>query len=189
MWELRFLKSQPGFVPLFSLAWVNHGRVIVVCYRWHLFALCFTLQWECCGAFGADDWNLNIYFNCTDSNPSREKCGVPFSCCTKDPAVWLPENSPRMNLSNSHSLLPFMVKHKPLGLMWNFCLKTLQVKFSGTHSCLALRVWLVGREILTDNLVICGLQKAGWSCQLSWLASNRTSRPQGLTYSQSVLVY
>ncbi|XP_056264739.1 tetraspanin-5 isoform X3 [Pseudoliparis swirei] len=42
--------------------------------------------WECCGAFGADDWNLNIYFNCTDSNPSREKCGVPFSCCTKDPA-------------------------------------------------------------------------------------------------------
>lgn len=49
-----------------------------------------TLQWECCGAFGADDWNLNIYFNCTDSNPSREKCGVPFSCCTKDPGVCPP---------------------------------------------------------------------------------------------------
>uniref|UniRef100_A0A9J8AUK6 Tetraspanin n=1 Tax=Cyprinus carpio carpio TaxID=630221 RepID=A0A9J8AUK6_CYPCA len=48
----------------------------------------FTQEyWECCGAFGADDWNLNVYFNCTDSNPSREKCGVPFSCCTKDPAV------------------------------------------------------------------------------------------------------
>ncbi|KAA8594778.1 hypothetical protein FQN60_011913 [Etheostoma spectabile] len=48
----------------------------------------FTQEyWECCGAFGADDWNLNIYFNCTDSNPSREKCGVPFSCCTKDPAL------------------------------------------------------------------------------------------------------
>uniref|UniRef100_A0A8K9Y6R6 Tetraspanin 5a n=1 Tax=Oncorhynchus mykiss TaxID=8022 RepID=A0A8K9Y6R6_ONCMY len=47
----------------------------------------FTQEyWECCGAFGADDWNLNIYFNCTDTNPSREKCGVPFSCCTKDPA-------------------------------------------------------------------------------------------------------
>uniref|UniRef100_A0AAX7SRB1 Tetraspanin n=1 Tax=Astatotilapia calliptera TaxID=8154 RepID=A0AAX7SRB1_ASTCA len=47
----------------------------------------FTQEyWECCGAFGADDWNLNIYFNCTDGNPSREKCGVPFSCCTKDPA-------------------------------------------------------------------------------------------------------
>ncbi|XP_062372380.1 tetraspanin-5a isoform X1 [Sardina pilchardus] len=47
----------------------------------------FTQEyWECCGAFDADDWNLNIYFNCTDTNPSREKCGVPFSCCTKDPA-------------------------------------------------------------------------------------------------------
>uniref|UniRef100_A0A3B3IG85 Tetraspanin n=1 Tax=Oryzias latipes TaxID=8090 RepID=A0A3B3IG85_ORYLA len=47
----------------------------------------FTQEyWECCGAFGVDDWNLNIYFNCTDGNPSREKCGVPFSCCTKDPA-------------------------------------------------------------------------------------------------------
>ncbi|RXM99705.1 Tetraspanin-5 [Acipenser ruthenus] len=47
----------------------------------------FTQEyWECCGAFGADDWNLNIYFNCTDSNASRERCGVPFSCCTKDPA-------------------------------------------------------------------------------------------------------
>ncbi|XP_069781773.1 tetraspanin-5 isoform X2 [Narcine bancroftii] len=43
------------------------------------------LYWECCGAHNADDWNLNIYFNCTDSNTSRERCGVPFSCCTKDP--------------------------------------------------------------------------------------------------------
>ncbi|XP_062902962.1 tetraspanin-5a isoform X1 [Mobula hypostoma] len=46
----------------------------------------FTQEyWECCGAHSADDWNLNIYFNCTDSNTSRERCGVPFSCCTKDP--------------------------------------------------------------------------------------------------------
>uniref|UniRef100_A0AAQ6AFU0 Tetraspanin n=1 Tax=Amphiprion ocellaris TaxID=80972 RepID=A0AAQ6AFU0_AMPOC len=42
--------------------------------------------WSCCGAHGPDDWNLNIYFNCTDKNPSRERCGVPFSCCVKDPA-------------------------------------------------------------------------------------------------------
>ncbi|XP_072439922.1 tetraspanin-5a isoform X2 [Chiloscyllium punctatum] len=46
----------------------------------------FTQEyWECCGAHNADDWNLNIYFNCTESNTSRERCGVPFSCCTKDP--------------------------------------------------------------------------------------------------------
>nr|XP_048303778.1 tetraspanin-17 isoform X2 [Myodes glareolus] len=42
--------------------------------------------WSCCGARGPNDWNLNIYFNCTDSNPSRERCGVPFSCCVRDPA-------------------------------------------------------------------------------------------------------
>nr|XP_020447556.1 tetraspanin-17 [Monopterus albus] len=42
--------------------------------------------WSCCGAHGPDDWNLNMYFNCNDLNPSRERCGVPFSCCVKDPA-------------------------------------------------------------------------------------------------------
>ncbi|KAG2455930.1 TSN17 protein, partial [Polypterus senegalus] len=42
--------------------------------------------WSCCGAHGPNDWNLNIYFNCTEANPSRERCGVPFSCCVKDPA-------------------------------------------------------------------------------------------------------
>ncbi|XP_053422998.1 tetraspanin-17 isoform X2 [Nycticebus coucang] len=42
--------------------------------------------WSCCGARGPNDWNLNIYFNCTDLNPSRERCGVPFSCCIRDPA-------------------------------------------------------------------------------------------------------
>uniref|UniRef100_A0A8D3A7R8 Tetraspanin n=1 Tax=Scophthalmus maximus TaxID=52904 RepID=A0A8D3A7R8_SCOMX len=42
--------------------------------------------WSCCGAHGPDDWNQNIYFNCTELNPSRERCGVPFSCCVKDPA-------------------------------------------------------------------------------------------------------
>ncbi|XP_018107737.1 tetraspanin-17 isoform X2 [Xenopus laevis] len=46
--------------------------------------------WSCCGAHGPNDWNLNIYFNCTDSNPSRERCGVPFSCCVKDPAEDVP---------------------------------------------------------------------------------------------------
>ncbi|XP_023407498.1 tetraspanin-17 isoform X3 [Loxodonta africana] len=45
-----------------------------------------TQEWSCCGARGPNDWNLNIYFNCTDLNPSRERCGVPFSCCVRDPA-------------------------------------------------------------------------------------------------------
>ncbi|XP_041124641.1 tetraspanin-14-like isoform X2 [Polyodon spathula] len=41
---------------------------------------------QCCGAQNPNDWNRNNYFNCTDDNPSRERCGVPFSCCLADPA-------------------------------------------------------------------------------------------------------
>ncbi|CAH1783678.1 unnamed protein product [Owenia fusiformis] len=39
---------------------------------------------ECCGVGekGYKDWSLNIYFNCTEGNPSPEKCGVPYSCCS-----------------------------------------------------------------------------------------------------------
>ncbi|XP_013418984.1 tetraspanin-33 isoform X1 [Lingula anatina] len=42
-------------------------------------------NFQCCGV-GAESykvWNLNPYFNCTDSNPSPEACGVPYSCCVK----------------------------------------------------------------------------------------------------------
>ncbi|NP_001086645.1 tetraspanin 14 L homeolog isoform X1 [Xenopus laevis] len=41
---------------------------------------------QCCGAVSPDDWDLNEYFNCSIENPSRERCGVPFSCCVPDPA-------------------------------------------------------------------------------------------------------
>uniref|UniRef100_A0A2K5LQX9 Tetraspanin n=1 Tax=Cercocebus atys TaxID=9531 RepID=A0A2K5LQX9_CERAT len=41
---------------------------------------------QCCGAYGPEDWDLNVYFNCSGASYSREKCGVPFSCCVPDPA-------------------------------------------------------------------------------------------------------
>uniref|UniRef100_A0A1A7XTY3 Tetraspanin n=1 Tax=Iconisemion striatum TaxID=60296 RepID=A0A1A7XTY3_9TELE len=41
---------------------------------------------HCCGAQEPDDWNMNVYFSCNETNRSREKCGVPFSCCLADPA-------------------------------------------------------------------------------------------------------
>jgi len=37
---------------------------------------------ECCGINGPEDWNMNVYFNCSSASfGSREACGVPFSCC------------------------------------------------------------------------------------------------------------
>ncbi|NXQ24124.1 TSN33 protein, partial [Alaudala cheleensis] len=38
-------------------------------------------EFSCCGGVSYKDWSQNMYFNCTASNPSRERCAVPFSCC------------------------------------------------------------------------------------------------------------
>lgn len=38
---------------------------------------------KCCGVSdkGYKDWSQNQYFNCSSSNISSERCGVPYSCC------------------------------------------------------------------------------------------------------------
>ncbi|XP_063780581.1 tetraspanin-33-like [Pseudophryne corroboree] len=41
-------------------------------------------KFECCGVENYQNWSLNIYFSCKDTNPSQEKCGVPYSCCVKE---------------------------------------------------------------------------------------------------------
>ncbi|XP_028305319.1 tetraspanin-33 [Gouania willdenowi] len=38
-------------------------------------------EYGCCGGVTYTDWSQNIYFNCEQNNPSRERCSVPFSCC------------------------------------------------------------------------------------------------------------
>ena len=48
-----------------------------------MFSWCL-IQIKCCGIDGYKDWNKNVYFNCTKTNPSGLRCGVPYSCC-KDP--------------------------------------------------------------------------------------------------------
>ncbi|KAI3380797.1 hypothetical protein SNEBB_007556 [Seison nebaliae] len=38
----------------------------------------------CCGIDGYNDWEANIYFNCSSEKVgSIDACGVPFSCCVK----------------------------------------------------------------------------------------------------------
>jgi len=51
-------------------------------------------DFECCGlsSFGYEDWNKNEYFNCTEENPSVERCGVPYSCCHVDEDSIVPLN-------------------------------------------------------------------------------------------------
>ncbi|XP_044218178.1 tetraspanin-33 [Thunnus albacares] len=38
-------------------------------------------KFQCCGVESYKDWSHNVYFECSDTNPSLEACGVPFSCC------------------------------------------------------------------------------------------------------------
>ncbi|XP_070687717.1 tetraspanin-33 [Pempheris klunzingeri] len=38
-------------------------------------------KFQCCGVDRYQDWSHNVYFQCVDTNPSVEACGVPFSCC------------------------------------------------------------------------------------------------------------
>ncbi|XP_053709555.1 tetraspanin-33 isoform X1 [Synchiropus splendidus] len=40
-------------------------------------------KFQCCGVESYKDWSRNVYFDCSDTNPSLEACGVPFSCCTE----------------------------------------------------------------------------------------------------------
>ncbi|KFO55396.1 Tetraspanin-33, partial [Corvus brachyrhynchos] len=41
-------------------------------------------EFSCCGGVSYKDWSQNMYFNCTATNPSHERCSVPFSCCLRD---------------------------------------------------------------------------------------------------------
>lgn len=62
-------------------------------------------SFECCGVTEARyrDWDHNVYFNCSTSNPSSERCSVPSSCCRRNAvgshdAPVKPENDPEERL-------------------------------------------------------------------------------------------
>ncbi|KAJ8022519.1 Tetraspanin-17 [Holothuria leucospilota] len=39
---------------------------------------------SCCGVVSYNDWDMNIYFNCSGPPRNPEACGVPFSCCVPE---------------------------------------------------------------------------------------------------------
>lgn len=40
-------------------------------------------SFQCCGSSDLNDWDINRYFKC--GGPSPEECGVPYSCCVREP--------------------------------------------------------------------------------------------------------
>ncbi|XP_077548517.1 tetraspanin-33-like [Haemaphysalis longicornis] len=56
---------------------------------------------QCCGLTQRSfrDWNNNMYFNCSRSNPSSERCSVPYSCCKRN------STDEVANLSCGHGVL------------------------------------------------------------------------------------
>ncbi|KAJ7377941.1 protein localization to plasma membrane [Desmophyllum pertusum] len=38
---------------------------------------------KCCGSSDLNDWDINRYFKC--DGPSPEECGVPHTCCVREP--------------------------------------------------------------------------------------------------------
>ncbi|XP_064485424.1 tetraspanin-33-like [Ornithodoros turicata] len=49
-------------------------------------------NFKCCGLSqdSYQDWNHNPYFKCNEENPSRERCGVPYSCCRQNTSNAVP---------------------------------------------------------------------------------------------------
>lgn len=49
-------------------------------------SLCFvavcSLQFKCCGGQEYEDWEVNMYHNCTAPGPLA--CGVPYTCCLEN---------------------------------------------------------------------------------------------------------
>ncbi|XP_064488448.1 tetraspanin-33-like [Ornithodoros turicata] len=89
-----------ALIFLFSVANLKSYRIVertlrraIVIYRddpdLEDFINAVQISLHCCGisSRGYLDWQLNQYFNCSELNYSRERCGVPYSCCKRSGAL------------------------------------------------------------------------------------------------------
>ena len=75
--------DQQNLIDWIQEGWVRFYICIQKTYVARVFYhLPISTQLQCCGIEGPQDWDKNVYFNCSSASVgSREACGVPFSCC------------------------------------------------------------------------------------------------------------
>ncbi|KAK0057701.1 tetraspanin-33 [Biomphalaria pfeifferi] len=79
-------------------------------------------EFQCCGVSmsnsGYLDWQENIYFNCSTSNPSVYRCSVPISCCIFEPGEYINYRCGANIMNSEEPYIMYMINTK--GCMKSF---------------------------------------------------------------------
>ncbi|XP_037326685.2 tetraspanin-33 [Pungitius pungitius] len=103
-------------------------------------------KFQCCGVESYKDWSRNVYFECTETNPSLEACGVPFSCCINL------QNQTVVNTMCGYGMQPLQEKAAGLNVFTMGCLE--KIVWWAKHNLL-LVAGLTGGLLLLEVCMIC----------------------------------